>query len=103
MPYRLLFLKQAKKEWDRLDASIRERFKKKLLKRLENPAVPADRLSGFAHVYKIKLRSSGFRLVYEVKEDEIVVIVLAVGKRENNAVYALLKKRMEREREEDGG
>jgi mRNA interferase RelE/StbE len=33
-------------------------------------------------IYKIKLRSLGFRLAYEVKDEEIVVLVLSIGKRE---------------------
>ncbi len=44
-------------------------------------------------MYKIKLRNSGFRLAYEVKDEEIVVLVLSVGKRENSAVYKNLQKR----------
>ena len=41
--------------------------------------------------YKLKLRSSGFRLAYEVKDEEIVVLVLSVVKLENNKVYDDLK------------
>ena len=57
-------------------------FKKELEKRLEEPIVLSDKLSGFENVYKIKLRSSGFRLAYEVKDEEIVVLVLKIGKRD---------------------
>ncbi|MEN8146550.1 MAG: type II toxin-antitoxin system mRNA interferase toxin, RelE/StbE family, partial [Campylobacterota bacterium] len=42
---------------------------------------------------KIKLRNIGYRLAYEVKDKEIVVLVLSVGKRENNSVYNHLKDR----------
>ena len=42
--------------------------------RLENPKVPKNKLSGFENIYKIKLRNSGFRLAYEVKDDKIIVI-----------------------------
>ncbi|HSP85079.1 MAG TPA: type II toxin-antitoxin system RelE/ParE family toxin, partial [Psychrobacter sp.] len=43
--------------------------------------------------YKIKLRTIGYRLVYTVKDDVVVVYVLAVGKRENNKVYDSLATR----------
>jgi len=33
------------------------------------------------------LRAAGYRLVYQVIDKEVVVLVLAVGKRERNAVY----------------
>ncbi|MGX9727225.1 MAG: type II toxin-antitoxin system RelE family toxin [Candidatus Electronema sp. VV] len=87
MSYKLDFLTEALKEWKGLDASIREQFKKKLVERLENPFIPAAKLSGSANRYKIKLRAVGCRLVYEVIEAEVVVLVIAVGKRENNWVY----------------
>jgi len=97
MAYRLLFIKKSEKEWKKLSQPIREQFKKKLKERLENPHVRADKLSGFQNVYKIKLRSSGFRLAYEVIDEKIVVIVLSVGKREDGAVYRELEKRKGKE------
>lgn len=87
MTYKLKFLPSAKKEWDKLDNSIKSQFKNKLKKCLENPHVPSNRLSNFDCAYKIKLRSAGYRLVYEADDKEIVVFVIAVGKRENNNVY----------------
>ncbi|MBN3186368.1 hypothetical protein H4F65_09925 [Pectobacterium brasiliense] len=44
--------------------------------------------------YKIKLRSAGYRLVYQVFEHEIVVLVLVVGKRERSEVYQTAKDRL---------
>ncbi len=93
MTYKLLFHKKALKEWDKIDSKIKEQFKKKLKERLENPKVAKDKLSGFEDVYKIKLKNAGFRLAYQVKDEEIVVIVLAVGKRENDKIYKLLDNR----------
>ncbi|MBN3100177.1 type II toxin-antitoxin system RelE/ParE family toxin [Pectobacterium brasiliense] len=69
-------------------------FAKKLKEVLQNPHVPANRLQGMADCYKIKLRSAGYRLVYQVLEHEIVVLVLAVGKRERSAVYKAAKDRL---------
>jgi mRNA interferase RelE/StbE len=87
MTYELAFLDVALKEWRKLDKATREQFKAKLAERLENPKVPSARLHGAKERYKIKLRSSGFRLVYEVRDHELVVVVIAVGKRERNEVY----------------
>lgn len=91
MSYELEFLPSALKEWQKLDNSIKAQFKKKLSERLENPKVVKDKLRGYDDVYKIKLRDVGYRLAYQVKDDEIVVLVLVVGKRENNEVYEMLK------------
>ena len=91
MSYELEFLPSALKEWQKLDNSIKVQFKKKLSERLENPKVAKDKLRGYEDVYKFKLRDVGYRLAYQVKDDEIVVLVLVVGKRENNEVYEMLK------------
>lgn len=93
MSYNLEFKPKALKEWKKLNSTIKEQFKKKLIERLENPKVPKDKLSGYENVYKIKLRSIGYRLAYEVKEEQIVILVLTVGKRENNQVYNNLANR----------
>ena len=87
MTYRLRFKDEAMKEWRKLDGTLREQFKKKLAERLLHPRVSSALLSGQKDRYKIKLRSSGYRLVYEVRDRDVVVIVVAVGKRERNAVY----------------
>lgn len=100
MSYELKFLPSALKEWRKLGDTIRTQFKKKLAERLMEPVVAADRLSGFRNHYKIKLRSSGYRLVYEVVEDEITVYVIAEGKREDSGVY---RKASKRRREDTGG
>lgn len=87
MSFELGFLDDALKEWVKLDGSTREQFKKKLAERLVTPRVPAAQLSGQKDRYKIKLRSVGYRLVYEVRDAQLIVVVVAVGKRERNAVY----------------
>lgn len=94
MTYSLKFLPAALKEWDKLAAPVKDQFKKKLAERLENPHVPSAKLRGYDSLYKIKLRTAGYRLAYEVIDDEIVVYVLAIGKREKNAVYKKLASRM---------
>lgn len=85
----------AKKEWDKLAEPLKKQFKNKLAKRLENPHVPSAKLRGYDSVYKIKLRTAGYRLAYEVLDNEVVVYVLAVGKRDKNAIYKKLASRLE--------
>lgn len=93
MSYELGFLPSALKEWQKLDNSIKTQFKKKLKERLENPKVVKDKLRGYDDVYKIKLRDAGYRLAYQVKDAQITIIVLVVGRRENDEAYELLKDR----------
>ena len=96
MPYELEFLPSALKEWKRLDSNTQEQFRKKLRERCENPRVPSAKLFGAKDRYKIKLRSVGYRLVYEVEDDRLVVLVIAIGKREGSAVYESARRRPSR-------
>ena len=93
MSYSLKFKTEALREWRGLDRNIRDQFKKKLSERLINPHTPSAKLSGQKDRYKIKLRSAGYRLVYEVRDAELIVIVIAVGRRDRNAVYKAAAKR----------
>lgn len=64
-------------------------IQKKIKERLEYPHVSGSHLSGFENHYKIKLRASGYRLVYEVVDKKICIMVIAVGKRDKNMVYRI--------------
>lgn len=79
MSYKLKFLPTALKEWKKLDNTIQTQIKKKLKEHLESPHVSSCQLSGFENHYKIKLRASGYRLVYEVIDKEIFVLVIAIA------------------------
>lgn len=93
MPYELEFLTSALKEWNSLDANTREQFRNKLRERCLEPRVPSAKLRDAKNRYKIKLRSAGSRLVYEVIDERLVVVVIAVGRRDRSAVYETAKRR----------
>ena len=54
MSYKLEFFSDAWKEWEKLDATLKAQFKKKLLERLENPHVESAQLRHMTDCYKIK-------------------------------------------------
>jgi mRNA interferase RelE/StbE len=87
MNYELAFHPKALTEFKKLDRVTAEQFKAKLKERLEEPHVPGARVSGGRDLYKIKLRTVGYRLVYQVQDAKVLVLVLSVGKRERNAAY----------------
>ena len=92
--YELEFDADALKEWHKLDGSIRAQFKKQLARRLQTPHVPSAKLYGdLQNTYKIKLRDVGYRLVYEVIDQRLVVVVVAVGRRDHDEVYLIASKR----------
>lgn len=89
MTFKLKFLPSALKEWKKLDGSVKKQFKKVLDKRLEDPRIPSARLSNFSpkECYKIKLKDAGMRLVYAISDNKIFIVIVAIGKRNDNEVY----------------
>ena len=94
MTYKLDFYEDAYKEWKKLDATVREQFKSKLIERLENPCVPSAKLRNSDNRYKIKLRQVGYCLVYEGVNTTVTATVIAVGKRDRDEVYKAAAKRV---------
>ncbi|MFC3624791.1 type II toxin-antitoxin system RelE/ParE family toxin [Vogesella amnigena] len=94
-PYTLKFMPEALAEWQALDGSVKQAFKRLLQKRLENPHVPGSALMAeLRGCYKIKLRKQGYRLIYSVEDGELVVLVLAIDKRERSTAYKSAVKRL---------
>lgn len=94
MTYDLEFDRRALKEWRKLGDTVRQQFKKKLALVLEEPHVEAHRLQGLDNCYKIKLRASGYRLIYQVIDREVIVWVVAIGKRERSEAYQKVMHRL---------
>lgn len=92
MTYELAIHPLAEAEWQRLDESVKRRFKQKLAKeRLQNPRVAKDALHGAADCYKIKITTPQFRLAYHVDDKIRLLTILAVSSRDD--VYELLQAR----------
>ncbi|AHM74345.1 type II toxin-antitoxin system RelE family toxin [Yersinia hibernica] len=94
MTYNLDFDRRALKEWHKLGDTVRQQFKKKLLEVIKNPRVEANKLRDLPDCYKIKLRSAGYRLIYQVQDEKITVFVVAVGKRDREETYSEAGKRV---------
>ena len=94
MIYELEFDLRALKEWHKLGDTVKCQFKKKLADVLVNPRIESARLHGLSDCYKIKLKSLGYRLVYQVQDNVVTVFVIAIGKREKSAVYHEANKRL---------
>lgn len=92
--YRLHFTSKAAREWRKLDASVRDQFWARLRERLVNPRRPSAALRDLPNCYKIKLRDAGYRLVYQVNDRKVTVMVISVGKREGAEAYRDAEKRL---------
>ena len=85
------FYKEAEKDLGKLNNSVKELFAKKLSQIIKNPNIGKDlgnknnlKLAGLKKVYFDNKR---YRIVYEVKEKEIIIHIIAIGKRDNMKVY----------------
>lgn len=94
MNYELVFDPRAYKEWKKLGATVKTQFKKKLAEVLVQPRIEKARLHQFPDCYKIKLRTSGYRLVYQVRDNVVTVFVVSIGKCEKAAAYQDASKRL---------
>lgn len=94
MSYTIEFIPSSEKEFRKLSIELRTQFVEKLKERTENPRIESAKLRGMKDCYKIKLRNAGYRLVYQVIDERIVVKVIAVGKRDRSEVYQRAKTRL---------
>ena len=85
--YSILLHPRAKKIFDRLGTTDQRQLATKLKQRSTNPRVQADAVREIPDGYKIKLRASGIRLIYQVRDRQLVILVLAIGKRERQEAY----------------
>ncbi len=80
--YRVEFAKSARKEFDRLPSRVQDRMLEALAVLSENPyseLLRIKKLRGADALYRIRI--GDYRVVYEVRRDRLVVIVIKIGHR----------------------
>ena len=95
--FALKFDERALAEWYKLEVQIQKQFKKKLTKLMSGVETPSPRarVSGLGPgYYKIKQRTSGYRLVYRYEDKKLVILVIAVVRRNRNIVYYVARARV---------
>jgi mRNA interferase RelE/StbE len=85
--YEVVFRPKAAKAFKKLDPALQKQVAQKLSERKLNPKVLADSVHEIPGADKIKLRASGFRLIYLVRDAQLVILVLSIGKREREEAY----------------
>lgn len=81
--YSLNFLNSAKKEFKKLDTVAQKIIKEKLLLLIENPEILKNNIKALKGEYKGKFRLciNQYRVVFQVKDEELIIIVVRVGHR----------------------
>jgi mRNA interferase RelE/StbE len=85
--FRVIFRPRAKKRFDKLDTAVQRQIARKLLERCDNPRVPSSALTKLPNCYKVKIKKPGIRLVYLVRDAQLILLVLSVGLRERSEAY----------------
>lgn len=81
--YELHFLSRAKKEFAKLDTVAQKIIKEKLLLLVTNPDVLKNNIKALKGEYKgkFRLRINQYRVVFQVKDEELIIIIVHVGHR----------------------
>ena len=97
--YDYKFHPEAEKELSKLNKSIQILFTKTLKKILTSPELGIDlgnknnlNLSGLKKIYFDHKR---YRIVYQILEKEIIIYIIAIGKRDKMEVYENASERIE--------
>lgn len=104
MNWELKYLPEAEKDLKSLDGTQRILVLKAIKKVQQNP-LPADENgygkplgnhngTSLAGLMKIKLRSAGLRVVYQLRRTESLMLVVVIGIRADEEVYEIAQKRV---------
>lgn len=80
--YSIQFVRSAQKEFDRLPAKLRTKVAEALSLLSKHPyseLLNAKRLKGNNQLYRVRL--GDYRIVYEIRDRELVVVVIKIGHR----------------------
>lgn len=98
MRYSVTLTEDAADDFRRLDGSLKQSVAKQL-KKLETSPLLGEHLGNKAGLdltgfYKLYVAKKSIRIVYRIIEREVIVEVVAIGKREKLAVYRTSLKRI---------
>ena len=82
MPYRILFKPAAQRQFRKLPRDIQRQLAPKIDVLAEDPRPSGiKKLSRAESLYR--LRSGNFRIVYEIQDDMLIVLIMKVGDRKS--------------------
>ena len=89
--YKLKFLRKAVQELQKIDVPQQKILKAKLEILAQNPQALANNITRLAGATKdyCRLRVGSYRVIYEKRDDKLIIIVIRIGHRKE--VYSKLK------------
>jgi mRNA interferase RelE/StbE len=98
MAYKVEFLPEAAREFDALNGSLKKIAAKQIDKLPDRPELgePLGKrmgidLTGYRKIYFGK---KGYRIVYEVRKQRLVILIIGIGKREREEIYREVSDRL---------
>ena len=98
MAFRIEFLPEAAREFEALDGSLKRIAAKQIDKLAERPELgePLGKrmgidLTGYRKIYFGK---KGYRIVYEIQRQRLVILIIGIGKRERAEIYREVERRL---------
>lgn len=98
MAYKVEFLPEAAREFEALDGSLKKLAAKQIDKLAERPELgePLGKrmgidLTGYRKIYFGK---KGYRIVYEIQRQRVVILIIGIGKRERAEIYREVAQRL---------
>ena len=89
MAYRLLYLPGAEKDIQALPGSVIKRVRRGLERLAENPGLGKPLHGELVSFWSYRV--SDYRVVYEIRDDELIVLVVMLGHRRE--IYELARRR----------
>jgi len=100
MAYKVEFLPEAGQEFEALDGSLKKLAAKQIDKLAERPELgePLGKrlgsdLTGYRKIYFGK---KGYRIVYEIQHQKLIILIIGIGKREREEIYKEVAQRLGR-------
>ena len=81
MAYSIYFTKQANKTFQKLPAAVSASIRQKIEGIAENPYLPHANVTKLQNRDGYRLRVGDWRIIYEVQQEKVVIIVLKIGLR----------------------
>ena len=91
--YKILYSSDViKNDLPRLDNKIKDIIRKKIEKLMVEPELGLPLRGKLSKLYKLKV--SKYRVLYQIDGYNLMIIIIAIGKRDHSMVYKLAEKRI---------
>ena len=81
-----------KYDFSKLDNKVKNIIKRKIELLKYEPCLGLPLRGKLSKLYKLKV--SKYRIVYEIRNEQLIIAIIAIGKRDNLFVYKLAEKRI---------